>query len=137
MTNEEMERAIDFLLKSQANLEARIEQGNTNLRANIAEVNKNLGERIAEVDRMLGERIARTDEQLARTDRQLEEFADTQADFIRVMTCTWEKQGEFNKSLKATHRELAAAQKRTEETVEKLAQTVDKLVAALGNSGRG
>jgi hypothetical protein len=38
MTGEEMERAIDFLLKSQANLEARIEQ-----------VNRDLGERIAEL----------------------------------------------------------------------------------------
>ena len=27
MTSEELERAIEFLLKSQANLEARIEQG--------------------------------------------------------------------------------------------------------------
>ena len=35
MTSEEMERAIDFLLKSQATLEARIEQVNKNLqRAN-------------------------------------------------------------------------------------------------------
>jgi prefoldin subunit 5 len=31
MTNEEMERAIDFLLKSQANLEARIAQTNEQL----------------------------------------------------------------------------------------------------------
>lgn len=36
MTGEEMERAIDFLLKSQASLEARIEQVNTNLGAQIA-----------------------------------------------------------------------------------------------------
>lgn len=38
MTGEEMERAIDFLLKSQANLEARIEQVNTNLGARIEEL---------------------------------------------------------------------------------------------------
>jgi hypothetical protein len=35
MTGEEMERAIDFLLRSQANLEARIEQVNANLGAKI------------------------------------------------------------------------------------------------------
>jgi uncharacterized coiled-coil protein SlyX len=38
MTGEEMERAIDFLLKSQANLEARIEQVNANLGARIDEL---------------------------------------------------------------------------------------------------
>jgi predicted HAD superfamily Cof-like phosphohydrolase len=38
MTGEEMERAIDFLLRSQANLEARIEQVNENLGAQIAEL---------------------------------------------------------------------------------------------------
>src|ERR1044072_6634994 len=38
MTGEEMERAIDFLLKSQANLEQRIEQVNTNLGTRIEEL---------------------------------------------------------------------------------------------------
>lgn len=38
MTGEEMERAIDFLLRSQANLEARIEQVNANLGAKIEEL---------------------------------------------------------------------------------------------------
>ena len=135
-----MERAIDFLLKSQANLEARIEQGNTNLRASIAEVNKNLGESIAEgnknlrasieeVDRMLGERIARTDEQIAQTNEQLRqtnrhlgEFADTQMEFIQVMTRTWESQGGFNKSMRTAYR--------------KLAQKVDKLADSTGGSGK-
>ena len=128
MTNEEMERAIEFLLKSQANLEARSEQENTNLRASIAEVNKNLGERIEEVDRMLGERIARTDEQIAQTNEQLRqtkrllgEFADTQMEFIQVMTRTWESQGDFNNSMRAAYR--------------KLAEKVDKLAEATGGSG--
>jgi uncharacterized protein YukE len=124
MTNDDMERAFDFLLKSQANLEMQIEQ----------------------------------------TNRQLGEFADTQADFIRVMTGTWEAQAEINssfraaqrtqeklndsfraaietlavndKNLTAAFRELAAAQVRTEGTVEKLAQKVDRLVDAWGGSAR-
>lgn len=119
MTGEELERAIDFLLKSQANLEARIEQVNTNLSASIAEVNKTLGEQIARTN----EQLARTDEQLARTDRQLGEFADTQAEFIQVMTRTWEVQGEFNNSMRTAYR--------------KLAQKIDELVDAWGESGRG
>ncbi len=55
MTGEEMERAIDFLLKSQANLEARVEQVNANLGARIDEVNRNLGVRIGETNKLLGE----------------------------------------------------------------------------------
>jgi chromosome segregation ATPase len=136
-----MERAIDFLLKSQANLEARIEQGNMNLRANIEAVNKNLGESIAEGNKNLRASIAEVNktlgERIAQTDKHLGDFADTQADLIREMTHAWERQGEFNNSMKASHRELTAAQKRTDATVEKLARTVNKLVEAWGNSGRG
>ncbi|MCA1621095.1 MAG: hypothetical protein LC795_17665 [Acidobacteria bacterium] len=75
MTGEEMERAIDFLLKSQANLEARIEQ-----------VNANLGARIDETDR-----------QIAETNRQLNEFASVQTTFIQVVTRTFEAQDAINR----------------------------------------
>lgn len=44
MTGEEMERAIDFLLKSQATLEARIEQVNQNLSEQIGELNNSIAE---------------------------------------------------------------------------------------------
>ncbi|HEX8294392.1 MAG TPA: hypothetical protein VF570_21735 [Pyrinomonadaceae bacterium] len=78
MTGEELERAIDFLLKSQANLEARIEQ-----------VNANLGARIEEVDRRLG---ARSEE----TDRRLAEYANMQTTFIQVVTRAFESQAMIN-----------------------------------------
>ncbi|HEU4594793.1 MAG TPA: hypothetical protein VFS10_06460 [Pyrinomonadaceae bacterium] len=136
MTSEELERAIDFLLKSQATLEARIEQVNTNLSAQIARTNEQLtrtneqlartNEQLARTDEQLArtdEQIARTDEQLAQTNGQLGEFADTQAEFIRVMTSTWEAQGEFNNSMRTAYRNLA--------------QKIDELVDAWGNAGRG
>jgi len=82
MTGEEMERAIDFLLKSQANLEARIEQ-----------VNANLGVRIDETNRQLAE----TDRRLAETNRQLGEFASMQTAFIQVVTRTFEAQDVINR----------------------------------------
>jgi ABC-type transporter Mla subunit MlaD len=44
MTGEEMERAIDFLLKSQANLEQRIEQVNANLGAQLSQVVDSIAE---------------------------------------------------------------------------------------------
>jgi DNA anti-recombination protein RmuC len=68
VTGEEMERAIDFLLKSQANLEQRIEQVNSNLAARIEETNKLLGL-----------------------------FAQTQNEFMQTVTQTFEAQAEFNR----------------------------------------
>jgi DNA anti-recombination protein RmuC len=44
VTGEEMERAIDFLLRSQANLEARIEQVNANLGAQLSETRAQLAD---------------------------------------------------------------------------------------------
>ena len=93
MTGEEMERAIDFLLKSQANLEARIEQ-----------VNANLGARINETNRQLGE-----------TNRQLSEYAGMQTTLIEVVTRTFEAQ--------------AAINKRTDERLNTLIDTVEKMVS--------
>src|SRR5947209_20471492 len=101
MTNEEVERAIDFVLKSQAKSEARIEQTN--------------------------EQLARTDEQLARTDErvtrlvaqvsklsdQLGAFADTEADFMRVVTRTFEATAHINEALRAGMNELTATQSGT------------------------
>ena len=86
MTGEEMERAIDFRLKSQANLEARIEQ-----------VNAHLGARIEEVNANLGAMIEQTNRQLAQTNKLLGEHANTQTTFIQVITRTFEAQAEINK----------------------------------------
>lgn len=44
MTGDEMERAIDFLLRSQANLEARIEQVNANLGAQLSQAVASIAE---------------------------------------------------------------------------------------------
>ena len=96
MTGEEMERAIDFLLKSQANLEARIEQ-----------VNANLGARIDETNR-----------QLAETNRQLGDYANMQTTLIQVVTRTFEAQ--------------AAINKRTDEKLNALIVTVEKLINERG-----
>jgi chromosome segregation ATPase len=79
MTGEEMERAIDFLLKSQANLEARIEQVNTNLGASIEEVNRNSGVRIEETNKLLGE------------------YTKMQMTLVQVVTRTFEVQADFNR----------------------------------------
>jgi DNA-binding transcriptional regulator GbsR (MarR family) len=92
MTGEELERAIDFLLKSQATLEARIEQVNTNL----------------------GARIAQTNEQIAETSKRLDQYANMQTTLVQVMTRTYKAQ--------------AAINKRTDEKLNALVNTVEKLI---------
>jgi len=64
MTGAEMERAIEFLLQNQASLESRFEA------------------------RMLaaGARQDRTDQQIAETNRQLQTYAETQSEFIQIMS---------------------------------------------------
>jgi len=52
MTGEEMERAIEFLLQSQATLEQRIEQVNTNLSGQMQDLREqvqNIGERVTQL----------------------------------------------------------------------------------------
>ena len=112
MTNEEFERAIDFLLKSQAKSEARIEQTN---------------EQLARTD----ERVTRLADQVSQLSDQLGAFADTQADIMRVVTRTFEAQSKINESLRAGINELAAKQSRTEEALAKLAEAQARTDVAL------
>jgi hypothetical protein len=100
MTGEEMERAIDFLLKSQANLEARIEQ-----------VNANLGARIDETNRQLAE----TNRQLAETNKQLGEFASMQTTLVQVVTRTFKAQDAINR--------------RTDDKLNALIDTVNRMLS--------
>ena len=113
MTGEEMERAIDFLLKSQATLEARIEQVNANLSARIDETNRQLGE----TNRQLGEtnrQLAETIRQLGETNRQLGEFAGMQTTLLQVVTRTFEAQDAINR--------------RTDDKLNALIDTVDRML---------
>ena len=91
MSGEEMERAIEFLLQSQANFEARM--------AAFAAQQK------------------RTDEQIAETGRQLQSYAETQSEFIQIVT--------------ASMRGLAEAQARTERTVGETNARLDRLAAVV------
>jgi septal ring factor EnvC (AmiA/AmiB activator) len=134
MTGEEMERAIDFLLKSLANLEARIEQVNSNLGARIDETNRQLAEtnrqlaetnkQVAETNRQLIEtnkQLAGTDRQLAGTNNLLGEYASAQTTFIEVVTRTFEAQ--------------AAINRRTDERLNALIGTVERVISERGGGG--
>lgn len=84
MTGEEMERAIEFLLQSQAKAEAQIAE---------------TWQQIAETNRQLAE----TDRQVAETQRQLASYAETQSVFIQTVTRTFEAQDQINASLRAAN----------------------------------
>lgn len=88
MTGEEMERAIGFLLQSQANFEARLER--------------------------LEAGLEQTNQQVAETSRQLQAYAETQSEFIQIVTTAM--QG------------LVAAQSRTDERLNNLADLVERII---------
>jgi hypothetical protein len=112
MTGEEMERAVEFLLQSQASSEARI------ARLEAAQVE--------------------TSRQIAETNRHLDSFADTQAALMRVATETFAAQNRINEDVRIGIEQLRLAQEaawtaihrlndrqdRTEAIVERLAETV-------------
>ncbi|MCA1618483.1 MAG: hypothetical protein LC795_04045 [Acidobacteria bacterium] len=96
MTNDEMERAMDFILKSQARAEARIGQAE---------------ERQARTD----EQLALTDEQLRQLSFRLESLSDLHRTLVQVATQTFEAQARINESSRADV-------KRTEEALASLAE---------------
>ncbi|MDT7779398.1 MAG: hypothetical protein QOC99_1910 [Acidobacteriota bacterium] len=104
MTNEEMERAIDFLLKNQAKFDVRLEQTNEQ------------GARTDERVSRLADQVAQLAIRVEQLTDHLNSFADTQANIMRVMTQTFESQTRINESLRATLTKLDARQERTEES---------------------
>ena len=84
MTGDEMERAIEFLLQSQAKAEAQIAE---------------TWQQIAQTNRQLAE----TDRQVAETQRQLAAYAETQSVFIQTVTRTFEAQEQINASQRAAN----------------------------------
>lgn len=109
MTSEELERAIDFLLKSEARSDTRLE-------AYVQEGK---------------ERQDRTDEQIAQTNKALKQltdrldaFADTQAELVRVLTRSIEEgerfrdsQKRINESLVRVYEAQSKSQTRAEESL--------------------
>ncbi len=114
MTGEEMERAIEFLLQSQANFETRLEQ----LLQNQAQLLQN------QANFETG--LEQTNRQVAETSRQVQIYAETQTEFIQVVTQHIEAQAEINASLRGTIRELATSQSRTDERINRLADTFER-----------
>jgi chromosome segregation ATPase len=108
MTGEEMERAIEFLLQSQANFETRLTAFDTRL------------------DR-LTEEVGHLAEGLQETNKQLRLHADSQAEFIKVVTRYVEKQAQINEGQARINTEFSATQTRIANALDSLATTVQRI----------
>jgi vacuolar-type H+-ATPase subunit I/STV1 len=93
MTPEEIERAFEIVLSNQANFEVQLEKTNR---------------QIEETNRQLAE----TNRQAAETNKRLEIVAETQTEFIQVVTRHIESQGEINNSLRNAIRDLSSTVER-------------------------
>lgn len=131
MTGDELERAIDFILKSQARAEARIERNEEQLAQQGADFQKRL-DSIAAAHASLED---------AHTNlvRVLTQYMETQDVINKSLRETDARQARFSaslgesfrasdESLRAAMTELAMRQVRTESTVERLSQKVESLV---------
>ena len=93
MTNEEIERALDFLVKSQAAFEVR--------QAAFEQRQAAFEQRQAAFEK----RIEETNQQIAETGRQIQVYAETQTEFIEIVVRNIEAQNQANASLRASIRE--------------------------------
>jgi chromosome segregation ATPase len=130
MNSDEMQSAIEFLLRNQANFEVQLEKTNQQL----AQTN---------------EQLARTDQQLELTNQQLEQtnqgvsllaqqissMADTQSEFLQTMLQHVEAQGEINAGMRRTMSELAQSQQQTQKEISELTKIVGGLVNVVYKNG--
>jgi DNA repair ATPase RecN len=134
MTGDEVERSIEFLLKHQATLETQVER--TSLQV------EKTAQRLEETN----VRLEETNQRLEETNQRIEMIAETQREFIQVVTRHIEAQGEINASLRgmvrelstsmqSAVRELSTAQKRTDARLDRLAETVERFITE-GRNGK-
>ena len=100
MTSDELERAIDFLLKSGAHCDARLAQ----LSEEVTRVSGVVDRLSEKVDR-ISEKVDRQSDDLAQLSSRQDSYADTQANIMQVMIRTFEKQAEINTELRESIRE--------------------------------
>jgi ABC-type Fe2+-enterobactin transport system substrate-binding protein len=109
MTGDEMQSAIEFLLRNQVNFEVQLEKTN--------------------------QQLERTDQQMELTDQRVSLLAETQTEFIQVMLQHVEAQGEINASMRRTMSELAQAQQQTQQEISDLTKIVGGLVKVVYKNG--
>lgn len=146
MTGEELERAIEFLLQSQAVFEASLEQTRQENEVRFAHFDK-LIETLAESQNELTQVVTRHVESQVEINSSFREGDKSLRAAVRENDESWRAamrereessraaMREGDESLRVRLDDLAAAQVRTEETVNHLAATVDRYFAGR-NTGR-
>ena len=131
MTNDELERAMDFLLKSQAKLHVSVEQTServSQLAGSVAQLNGTVDQ--------LSSTVARLNDTVTQLTNHQSSFADTQANIMRVMMRTFEAQAQINQASNDSISKLTARQEQTEATVDRLAQKVEALAEQTAGTDR-
>lgn len=131
MTGDELERAIDFILKSQARAEARIERNEEQLARNEEQLSR-LAEYVSQLTQQGADSQKRLDYMAAAhaslTDVHAS-LANSHANLVRVLTQTLEAQARINEQRRAGQEtlrtamvELTVRQTRTEEALVRLTE---------------
>ncbi|MBV8859088.1 MAG: hypothetical protein JOZ02_19305 [Acidobacteria bacterium] len=131
MTNEELERAIDFLLKSHAKLDVSVERTSERV-SQLADTVSHLGETVSQ----LGDTVFRLNDTVTQLTKHQSSFADTQANIMRVMMRTFEAQAQINQSLNDSISKLTVRQEQTEATVDRLSLKVEALAEQTAGTDR-
>ena len=131
MTNEELERAIDFLLKSHAKLDVSVERTSERVSQLAGTVDQLAGA----VDQLTGT-VARLNDTVNQLTKHQSSFADTQANIMRVMMRTFEAQAQINQSLNDSISKLTERQEQTEATVDRLSLKVEALAEQAAGTDR-
>jgi chromosome segregation ATPase len=140
MTGDELERAIDFILKSQARAEARIERNEEQFAQQGADFQKRLDS--------IAAAHASLEDAHANLVRVLTQYIETQDGINKSLRETDVRQARFSASLgeslrasdgslRAAMVELATRQERTEATVDRLSQKVEALVKIVEEGRNG
>ena len=109
MSGEEMERAIEFLLDTQARTEARLSAGFEQTNRQIAETNR----------------------QLAETNQRLDSFADTRAALTQAVTETFAAQNRINEDARLGIEQLRRAQEAAWAAINRLGDRQDRTEASI------
>lgn len=113
MTGEEMERAIEFLLRSQANFEARLDRSQADFEARLVRLETGLEQ---------------TNQNVAEMSKQLQSYAETQTEFIQIV-------GNAIQGLTAAVERTNENLVRTDERLNNLAGLVERIITEGRNNG--
>lgn len=129
MTGDEMERAIEFLLRSQATFEQRQEAANRRLEETAGQLEKT------------GHQIEETSRQVRQLGIQAEALAESQTQLVGIVTDHLQEEGEFRREqrefsdrVSKAIADLAISQTRADERINSLSSAVERFINGAGTA---